>query len=161
MMNRGMPNLFDHLDAVRRYARVVGCDAAHVDDLAQECLMRALSRPRAWQEVCDTRAYLLALLHDAHVEDAARRRSGADMLSVDPTRPESADAAGPARRLPLRDLVRALQVLPEGRRLSRPRGRLRDAMNEQDPVTGAGGAPGRHRLARTQEKRRANAAGVE
>ena len=59
----------EHLEAVRRYARVIGRDATHADDLVQECLARALSRPRDWLDVRDARAYLLTILHNLHVDD--------------------------------------------------------------------------------------------
>lgn len=96
MAKRDVPNLLDHLDAVRRYARVVG-DAEHVDDLVQEYLTQALSQPHAWRDVRGARSALLTMLHNMHVDDVGRSGS------------ESAP-------LMLRDLVRALQVLPEPRR---------------------------------------------
>jgi RNA polymerase sigma-70 factor (ECF subfamily) len=106
MAKRDVPNLLDQLDAVRRYARVVG-DAAHVDDLVQECLMQGLSRPDVWRDVRGARSALLTMLHNMHV------------MHVDDFRQAGWDSAGaPARSAPLmlRDLVRALQVLPESRR---------------------------------------------
>jgi RNA polymerase sigma-70 factor (ECF subfamily) len=116
MTNSGMPDLCDHLDAVRRYARVLGRDGAHSDDLVQECLMRALSRPQIWREVRNARAYLLSVLHNVHVDDVARRWRDVDTVSVE--RPHAAPASRPGQFGPLllRDLVRALQTLPERRR---------------------------------------------
>ena len=116
MTNRGMPNLCDHLDAVRRYARVVGRDATHADDLAQECLARALSRPRDWRDVRDARAYLLTILHNLHVDDVVRRwRDGVNVPMAD-VDPGLASAPEQFSRLLLRDLDRSLQALPEERR---------------------------------------------
>jgi RNA polymerase sigma-70 factor (ECF subfamily) len=166
MMNRATPNLCEHLDAVRRYARVVGRDAAHVDDLVQECLMRALSRPQLWREVRNARAYLLTVLHNVHVDDVARRWRDIDTISVEQTRSEGASSPGQFGPLLLRDLVRALLLLPEERRrvvlltalegmsyqevadllgvpigtvmsrLSRARDSLREQMNDGDPTAG-------------------------
>jgi RNA polymerase sigma-70 factor (ECF subfamily) len=116
MMNTGMPNLCDHLDAVRRYARVVGRDAMHADDLVQECLARALSRPRDWQDVRDARAYLLTILHNLHVDDVARRWRDGVTVPIDDSDPGLACAPEQFRRLLLRDLARSLQALPEERR---------------------------------------------
>ena len=116
MMNRGMPNLCDHLDAVRRYARVVGREAMHAEDLVQECLARALSRPRVWQDVRDARAYLLTILHNLHVDDVARRWRDAATVPIDDSDPDLARAPEQLGRLLLRDLARSLQALPEERR---------------------------------------------
>ncbi len=116
MMNRGMPNLCDHLDAVRRYARVVGRDAMHADDLVQECLARALSRPRDWKDVRDARAYLLTILHNLHVDDVVRRWRDGVTVPIDDADPGLAGAPEQFGRLLLRDLDRSLRALPEERR---------------------------------------------
>jgi RNA polymerase sigma-70 factor (ECF subfamily) len=178
MTNGDMPNFCDHLDAMRRYARVVGRDAAHMDDLVQECLMRALSRPHVWREVRNARAYLLTILHNVHVDDIARRWRDVDTVSVEQTRSVSASPPGQFGPLLLRDLVRALQLLPERRRrvvlltalegmsyqevadlldvpigtvmsrLSRARDSLRELMDEGVPMTGPDDASGRRGFAR-------------
>lgn len=178
MMNRDMPNLCDHLDAVRRYARVVGRDAAHIDDLVQECLMRALSRARVWREVRDARAYLLTILHNVHVDAVARRGRDVNTVPIGQTDSESACPPGQLGPLLLRDLVRALQMLPEQRRrvvlltaldgmsyqevadlldvpigtvmsrLSRARDSLRELMDEGDPMTGMDEPSSRRGIAR-------------
>ena len=164
-VNRGLPNLFEHLGAVRRYARTLGRDPAQVDDLVQECLMRALSRPQLWREVRNVRAYLLTILHNLHVDAAARRRRDLETVPIDEARSELACAPGQLGPLLLRDLVRALQALPEHRRrvvlltaleglsyqevadllnvpigtvmsrLSRARGARRDTMDDADPAS--------------------------
>jgi RNA polymerase sigma-70 factor (ECF subfamily) len=153
MANSDRPNLLDHLDAVRRYARVVG-DAEHVDDLVQECLTQALSRPSVWRDVRGARSALLTMLHNTHMDDVGR--------------PGSQSAS-----LVLRDLVRALDVVPEPRRrivlltaldgmsyqevadlldvsvgtvmsrLSVARDSLGESMDEGDPPTGMDDAFGR------------------
>ena len=116
MMNNGMPNLCDHLDAVRRYARVVGRDATHAEDLAQECLARALSRRRDWQDVRDARAYLLAILHNLHADALARRWRDGVTVPIDEADLELARAPEQFGRLLMRDLARSLQALPAERR---------------------------------------------
>jgi RNA polymerase sigma-70 factor (ECF subfamily) len=116
MTTSGMPNLCDHLEAVHRYARVVGRDAMHAEDLAQECLARALSRPRDWRDVRNARAYLLTILHNLHVDDVARRWRDGVTVPVDDAEPEFACAPEQFGRLLLRDLARSLQALPEERR---------------------------------------------
>ena len=164
MAKRDVPNLLDHLDAVRRYARVAP-DAAHVDDLVQECLTQALSRPHVWRDVRGARSALLTMLHNTHVDDDGHLG------------PASAGAPSQSAPLMLRDLVRALQALPEPRRrivlltaldgmsyqevadllgvpvgtvmsrLSGARDSLRGAMDEGDPLTGMDDGSGRRGLA--------------
>src|SRR5512145_1430909 len=88
-MNEHWTAFADHVEAVRRYARAIGRDPAHADDLAQECLARALSRPRDWKDVRDARAYLLTILHNLHVDDVVRRwRDGVTVpiADADPAR---------------------------------------------------------------------------
>ncbi len=191
MMNRGMPNLCDHLAAVRRYARVVGRDAAHADDLVQECLMRALSRPQVWREVRNARAYLLTILHNVHVDDVARRWRDIDTVSTEQVGAEPPSPPGQFGPLLLRDLVRALQLLPEHRRrvvllttlegmsyqevadqldvpigtvmsrLSRARDSIREFMDEEDPTTGMDKPSSRRGVARASHMRRANTVAAE
>jgi RNA polymerase sigma-70 factor (ECF subfamily) len=116
-MNQQWTAVADHIEAVRRYARSIGRDATHADDLVQECLARALSHPREWRDVRHIRAYLLAILHNLHVDDVVRCWRDGVTVPID-----DADPAGLARapeqfgRLLLRDLARSLQALPEERR---------------------------------------------
>lgn len=114
-MNRHWSAVADHVDAVRRYARTIGRDPVHADDLVQECLARALSRPRDWRDVRDARAYLLAIVHNLHVDDRARRGDAA-LVPIDDSDPGLACAPEQFGRLLLRDLARSLQALPEERR---------------------------------------------
>jgi RNA polymerase sigma-70 factor (ECF subfamily) len=167
MTKRDAPTLLDHLDAVRRYARVAG-DAAHVDDLVQECLTQALSRPHVWRDVRGARSALLTTLHNRHVDgDTDGRQPGSD----------SGGAPAQFAPLMLRDLVRALQALPEPRRrivlltaldgmsyqevadlldmpigavmsrLAGARDSLGEATDEGDPLTGMDEGSGRRGLA--------------
>jgi len=114
-MNRHWTAVADHVDAVRRYARAIGRDPVHADDLVQECLARALSRPRDWQDVRDARAYLLAIVRNLHVDDRARWRDAA-LVPIDDSDPGLACAPEQFGRLLLRDLARSLRALPEERR---------------------------------------------
>jgi RNA polymerase sigma-70 factor (ECF subfamily) len=108
--------LADHIDAVRAYARMVGRDAVHADDLVQECLARALARPGDWRDVQDARAYLLTILHNLHVDEVARRWRDGVAVPIDDVDAPLACAPEQFGRLLVRDLARSLQVLPEERR---------------------------------------------
>src|SRR5262245_31390775 len=106
----------DHIDAVRRYARVIGRDSTQADDLVQECLARALAQPRDWRDVRNARAYLLTILRNLHVDDVARRWRDGVTVPIDDAEPGLARAPEQLGRLLLRDLARSLQALPEERR---------------------------------------------
>lgn len=105
-----------HLDAVRRYARSIGRDSVHADDLVQECFTRALSYPHVWDGVKDMRAYLFTILHNVYVDDLDRRWRDIEAIPIEEV--ESFLGHGPDQvgRLQLRDMARSLQMLPESRR---------------------------------------------
>jgi RNA polymerase sigma-70 factor, ECF subfamily len=172
-MNEHWSAFADHIEAVRRYARAIGRDATHADDLVQECLARALSRPRDWRDVRDARAYLLTILHNLHVDDVARRWRDGVSVPIDDADPGLACAPEQFGRRLLRDLARSLQALPEERRrllllvalegmsyqqvahllrmpigtvmsrLSRTRDTLRRLMEDEGPASHGGRARGR------------------
>jgi RNA polymerase sigma-70 factor (ECF subfamily) len=108
--------LADHFEAVRRYARSIGRDPVHVDDLVQECFARALSYPHVWREVKDMRAYLLTILHNVYVDDIENRWRSIETVPIEEAEPLLGCAPGQVGRLLVRDLARSLQMLPESRR---------------------------------------------
>jgi RNA polymerase sigma-70 factor (ECF subfamily) len=186
-MNEHWTAFADHVEAVRRYARVIGRDPAHAEDLVQECLARALSRPRDWRDVRNARAYLLTILHNLHVDDVARRWRDGVMVPIDDADPGLACAPEQFGRLQLRDLVRSLQALPEERRrllllialdgmsyqevarqlnlpigtvmsrLSRTRDTLRRLMEDEGPASDGGRARRRCQGVRPEDLDHANA----
>lgn len=152
-MTHHIQTLPDHLDAVRRYARSIGRDSGHADDLVQECFARALSYPHVWHGVKDRRAYLLTMLHNVHVDDLDRRWREIDAVPIEDV--ESLLASAPAQfgRLLLRDLARALQMLPESRRRIVLHAAL-DGMSYQD-IAVAMGLPVGTVMSRLSRARRA------
>ncbi len=190
-MNEHWTAFADHVEAVRRYARVIGRDPTHADDLVQECLARALSRPRDWRDVRDARAYLLTILHNVHVDDVARRWRDGATVPIDHGDPHLACAPQQFGRLLLRDLVRSLQALPEERRrllllialegmsyqevarllhlpigtvmsrLSRTRDTLRRLMEDEGPASHGGRARRRCQDVRPEDLDHANAVVAE
>jgi RNA polymerase sigma-70 factor (ECF subfamily) len=190
-MNQQWIAVAEHIEAVRRYARVIGRDPTHADDLVQECLARALSRPRDWQDVRDARAYLLTILHNLHVDDVVRRWRDGVTVPIDDGDPGLACAPEQFGRLLLRDLARSLQALPEERRrllllialdgmsyqeaarrldlpvgtvmsrLSRTRDRLRRLMDDESAAGDERPARRRARGARADELDRAHATVAE
>jgi RNA polymerase sigma-70 factor, ECF subfamily len=108
--------LQNEIPRLRRYARALTRDAARADDLVQSCLVRAIAKEHLWEPGTDLRAWLFTILHNQNVNDIRRSvREGVvvaveDVASVLTVAPR-ADAS-----LQLRDLERAIRLLPEEQR---------------------------------------------
>lgn len=95
---------------LRRYARALTGSIDMADDLVQDTLERALDKWSFWQRERELRPWLFSIMHNLHVDHA--RRDGRteyrddEAVPVVPTRAEQADL------LELRDLDRALALLP-------------------------------------------------
>jgi RNA polymerase sigma-70 factor (ECF subfamily) len=95
---------------LRRYARALTGQNSAADDLVQDTLERALGKWQFWQRERDLRPWLFSIMHNLHVD--TRRREGRidycddESLPELPQRPEQEDG------LALRDLDRALALLP-------------------------------------------------
>jgi RNA polymerase sigma-70 factor, ECF subfamily len=106
----------DELPRLRRYARVLVRSEVDADDLVQECVLRALSRTHLWQEDTDLRAWLFTILHNQYVNNvrcSARRGYSVELDDIDE---EMHHFPTQDIHLELRDLVRALALLPEEQR---------------------------------------------
>ncbi|MGQ9365991.1 sigma-70 family RNA polymerase sigma factor [Azospirillum sp. A39] len=100
---------------LRRFARAMVRDATLADDLVQECLERALSRLHLWRPGSNLRAWLFTILRNLHINGIRRRQTVVDIDG------EAQAAVGSAHgaqfvRLELRDLRRALGLLPNEQR---------------------------------------------
>ncbi len=99
---------------LRRYARALTGNAELADDLVQDTLERALEKWRLWQQERELRPWLFSIMHNLHVD--GRRRDGRidyrdeDDLPLPPQRASQQDG------LELRDLDRALALLPAEQR---------------------------------------------
>lgn len=97
---------------LRRYALALTRDVSAANDLVQECLTRALSRPHLWQEDTNLRAWLFTILHNEHVNRVRRTvREGLTVLLPE-AEPALSTAPDQEKRLEIRDLDRALGKLP-------------------------------------------------
>lgn len=100
---------------LRRYALSLCRDSAQADDLAQECVERALTRLHLWQEGTNLRAWLTTMLRNLHINGLRRQRPLVALEDCD-----MADAGhAPGRqtaRMQLRDLRRAMARLPADQR---------------------------------------------
>jgi RNA polymerase sigma-70 factor (ECF subfamily) len=101
---------------LRRYARSLTRNAQTADDLVQDCLVRALSKQHLWFGGTDLRAWLFTIMHNQYVNSVRRSVRQGSEVEVSDTEPSLTRAANQDRRLELRDLHRALALLPEEQR---------------------------------------------
>ena len=99
---------------LRRYARALTGDPGNADDLVQETLRRALEKYSLWQRERDLRPWLFSIMHNLHVD--GRRRDHRVDFHDDDDLPVPVQRACQADALALRDLERALALLPADQR---------------------------------------------
>ncbi|TSD86425.1 sigma-70 family RNA polymerase sigma factor [Mycobacterium sp. KBS0706] len=105
-----------HIPALRRYAWALLRDDDAADDLVQDCLERALDRWHLQRRDGDLRAWLFAIQRNLFLNglrQQARRGRHISMavLADQPSREQSQDS-----RLAMRDILAALDSLPEEQR---------------------------------------------
>lgn len=105
--------LSKHVKSLRRYALVLTRDAVSADDLVQETLTRALARAETWQPGSDLRPWLFRIMHNAHVSDLRRARTRTEAA---PDLPAPVSPETQLDRLELRQVLQALDTLPEAQR---------------------------------------------
>ncbi len=109
--------IVDQIPHLRRYASALLRDRDAADDLVQDCLARAFDRLHLWQPSGTMRAWLFTILHNLHVNQSRKRgrepeiRTDTDNLERQPA-PSDQDTG-----LVARDLVNALDQLPEEQRI--------------------------------------------
>jgi len=99
---------------LRRYARALTGRTDAADDLVQETLQRALEKWRLWQRQRDLRPWLFSIMHNLHVD--GRRRDHRVDFCADDDLPVPVQRASQADALEVRDLERALALLPADQR---------------------------------------------
>lgn len=95
---------------LRRYARALTGRGDAADDLVQETLERALEKWHFWRSERALRPWLFSIMHNLHVDSC--RRAARIEYRDDESFPELAQRADQADALELRDLDRALALLP-------------------------------------------------
>jgi RNA polymerase sigma-70 factor (ECF subfamily) len=108
--------LEDQIPRLRRYARALTRDATPADDLVQNCLARALAKQHLWQPATDLRAWLFTILHNQHVNDTRSASREGVHIGHEATRSIPAVAPNAMASLQLRDLERAIAMLPKAQR---------------------------------------------
>jgi RNA polymerase sigma-70 factor (ECF subfamily) len=108
--------VLEHVTALRRYAMLLVGDPHDADDLLQETLARVLVHLRTFRPVRDLRAYLYATMHNLFVDGHRRRRNTDHDIEVEEVIERLVAPASQLDRLEVRDLVRALQQIPDEQR---------------------------------------------
>jgi len=101
---------------LRRYARSLTRNEVTADDLVQECLVRGLAKQHLWAEGTDLGAWLFTIMHNQFVNVVRRGVREGTAVAISETAPPLIRAPNQDRRLELRDLQRALALLPEEQR---------------------------------------------
>jgi RNA polymerase sigma-70 factor, ECF subfamily len=101
---------------LRRYARALTRDVVTADDLVQDCLTRALGKLHLWQAGSDLRAWLFTILHNQYVNHIRRAVREGAAVGFNESEPLLSRAPQQGKRLELRDLERAIAMLPEEQR---------------------------------------------
>jgi RNA polymerase sigma-70 factor (ECF subfamily) len=115
-MNNFSKMIEAEIPRLRRYARALTRNEDTADDLVQECLVRGLSKQHLWAAGTDLRAWLFTIMHNQFVNSVRRGvREGAAVPISDADLPLTR-APNHDHRLELRDLDRALAMLPEEQR---------------------------------------------
>ncbi len=106
----GRDAIVAEIPRLRRYARALTGQEDRADDLVQDTLERALDKWRFWQSSRDLRPWLFSIMHNLHI-DQHRRETRIDYCD-DADLPELPQRAEQTDALELRDLDRALTLLP-------------------------------------------------
>ncbi|MGX7704917.1 RNA polymerase sigma factor [Methylobacterium sp. Gmos1] len=105
------------IPALRRYARALLRNPVDADDLVQDCLERAVSRWHQRRPDGDARTWLYAILHNLAISQLRQRtRRGPHLAVEDAPEASLAIAASQDNGLRHRDLMAALDALPEEQR---------------------------------------------
>jgi RNA polymerase sigma-70 factor (ECF subfamily) len=101
---------------LRRFALALTRDGVLADDIVQDSLERALAAWTTRRSEASLRPWLFAILHNVWRSRRAREGSRPDSRLLDDSIDEPAESGGQWERLELRDLDRALGLLPEEQR---------------------------------------------
>jgi RNA polymerase sigma-70 factor (ECF subfamily) len=101
---------------LRRYAHAMARDPVAVDDLVQDCLVRALGKIHLWEKGTDLRAWLFTILHNQCVSLARRAARQRDFIKLQQCNPGLVLSPTQTVRLELRDLERAIAKMPDEQR---------------------------------------------
>lgn len=102
-----------HIQGLRRYALVLTRNRDTAEDLVQETLTKAIARAETWQPGTALRPWLFRILHNTHVSQLRRAQVRA---AAAPDLPEPVSPETQHRRIELRQVLDAVDKLPEAQR---------------------------------------------
>jgi RNA polymerase sigma-70 factor (ECF subfamily) len=105
-----------HIASLRRYARALLRNRADAEDLVQEALARANGRADSFQAGTNMRAWLFTILHNVHVNQVRSRASRPDEVPVESVENRLTTPARQEERVEVREMMRALDELPDEQR---------------------------------------------
>ena len=105
-----------HIASLRRYARALLRNRADAEDLVQEALARAIARADSFQAGTNMRAWLFTILHNVHVNQVRSRASRPDEVTVESVENRLTTPARQEERVEVREMMRALDELPDEQR---------------------------------------------
>jgi RNA polymerase sigma-70 factor (ECF subfamily) len=106
----------NEMPSLRRYARALLRSDVDADDLVQESVLRALSKRHLWQEDTDLRAWLFTIMHNQYVNNVRHSARHGQSVELDDIDDEKHHFPTQDKVLELRDLDRALGLLPKEQR---------------------------------------------
>lgn len=105
------------IPALRRYARALLHERESADELVQDCLERVISRWSQRREADDTRQWVFAILHNLAMNRLRQQtRRGLHLAVEDIDEAELSIPAHQEHRVTHRELMRALDLLPDDQR---------------------------------------------
>jgi RNA polymerase sigma-70 factor (ECF subfamily) len=103
--------LIGQLPALRRYARGLVGNAAHADDLVQDCIERALRQGERLREPQRLGGWLRSILHNLYIDELRRGRSRGPEQDIADYSDDFALSTPPADRGTVIDFTRAMDTL--------------------------------------------------
>ena len=105
-----------HIASLRRYARALLRNGADAEDLVQEALTRAVARADSFQAGPNLRAWLFTILHNVHVNQVRSKAARPQEVDVADVESKLVSPARQEERVELREMMRAVDELPEEQR---------------------------------------------
>jgi RNA polymerase sigma-70 factor (ECF subfamily) len=101
-----------HTAALGRYARLLTRSADRAEDLVQDCLARALSRPHLYQPDTNLRAWLFTILRNIALTDKRKAKYGQAYAAERTAMGATAAAPNQIHRVALKESLRLIKSLP-------------------------------------------------
>lgn len=105
--------LEQHIPALRRYAYGLARRHDEADDLVQDCLERAVGRWHLRRRDGDLKAWLFTILRNRFISSFRQRRRQGVHVALDETAEPSSPDLVPDSAHAVRDIIAALDLLPE------------------------------------------------